>query len=198
MRICRLVATTSLLLTLSASAQQSADPSLPRATAQTSESAAQSGPASSRGQPRLQPPNVLQTVAASASIAPDSVPSATMDQVVDRAIEREHILMEMLKTRTPLVETYLQNLKFDPQVGPVPVQDHYFLGRMDLSERMDRRDYLSKDTSFESHLLGGFTRLYKLEYKPLGFSWMIYADHDDFNRQTYDFKYARREFLGDV
>ena len=198
MRICRLVVTTSLLLTLSASAQQSAAPSLPLATAQTSESAGQSGPASSRGQPRLQPPNVLQPVAASASIAPASVPSATLDQVVDRAIEREHILMEMLKTRTPLVETYLQNLKFDPQVGPVPVQDHYFLGRMDLSERMDRRDYLSKDTSFESHLLGGFTRLYKLEYKPLGFSWMIYADHDDFNRQTYDFKYARREFLGDV
>ncbi len=28
-----------------------------------------------------------------------------MDQVVDRAIEREHALMEMLKTRTPLVET---------------------------------------------------------------------------------------------
>jgi hypothetical protein len=121
-----------------------------------------------------------------------------MDQVVDRAIEREHALMEMLKTRTPLVETYLQDLKFDPQVGPAPVQDHYFLGRMDLSERVDRRDYLSKDTSFERHLLGGFTKLYKLEYKPLGFSWMIYADRNEFNRQTYDFKYVRREFLGDV
>jgi hypothetical protein len=48
-----------------------------------------------------------------------------MDQVVDRAIEREHALMEMLKTRTPLVETYLQDLKFDPQVGPPPVQDHF-------------------------------------------------------------------------
>ena len=121
-----------------------------------------------------------------------------MDQVVDRAIEREHALMEMLKTRTPLVETYLQNLKFDPQVGPAPVQDHYFLGRMDLGESVDRRDYLSKDTSFESHLLGGFTRLFKFEYKPMGFSWMIYADRDNFNRQTYDFKYVRREFLGDV
>jgi hypothetical protein len=53
-----------------------------------------------------------------------------MDQVVDRAIEREHALMELLKTRTPLVENYLQNLKFDPQVGPTAVQDHYFLGRM--------------------------------------------------------------------
>ena len=121
-----------------------------------------------------------------------------MDQLVDRAIEREHALMEMLKTRTPVVETYLQNLKFDPQVGAGPVQDHYFLGRMDLGESVDRRDYLSNDISFESHLLGGFTRLFKFEYKPMGFSWMIYVDRDDFNRKTYDFKYVHREFLGDV
>src|ERR1700747_2123798 len=90
--------------------------------------------------------------AASASTAFASPPSTTMDQVVDRAIEREHALMEMLKTRTPLVETYLQNLKFDPQSGPTPVQDHYFFGRMDLGETVHRRDYLSKD-SFESRLL---------------------------------------------
>jgi hypothetical protein len=121
-----------------------------------------------------------------------------IDQVVDRVIEREHALMEMLKTRTPLVETYLQDLKFDPRVGPAPVQDHYFLGRMDLGENVDRRDYLSKDTSFERRLLGGFNRLYALEYKPIGFSWMIYADRNHFNRQTYDFKFEHREFLGDI
>src|SRR6266404_9304014 len=82
--------------------------------------------------------------AASASTAPASAPFTTMDQVVDRSVEREHALMEMLKTRTPFVETYLQDLKFRPQEGPVPVQDHYFLGRMDLSEKMNRRDYLAK------------------------------------------------------
>jgi len=121
-----------------------------------------------------------------------------MDSIVDRALEREHALMEMLKTRTPFVETYLQDLKFRPQEGPMPVQDHYFLGRMDLSDSMNRRDYLAKDSSFESRLLGGFTHLFTFRYKPLGFSWMIYADRDNFNRQTYDFKYVRREFLGDV
>jgi len=199
MGILRIAITTSLLLTLSANAQQSASPFSFPTTTQTPESTVHSSPAPSPEQPGLQPPNIaLQPAATSASILPVLLPSATMDQVVDRAIEREHALMEMLKTRTPLVETYLQDLKFDAEVGPAPVQDHYFLGRMDLNQRMNRRDYLSKDTSFESRLLGGFTRLYKLEYKPLGFSWMIYADRDDFNRQTYDFKYVRREFLGDV
>ena len=129
---------------------------------------------------------------------PVSAALPATEQVVDRAIQREHALMEMLKTHTPIVETYLQDLKFDPQMGPVPVQDHYYLGRMDLDESVDRRDYLSEDTSFERHLLGGFKRLYKLEYKPMGFSWMIYADRDGFNRQIYDFKYVQREFLGDV
>ena len=199
MRICPWLITASLLLMLSANAQQSANPSSSPATAQTPESAAPSSPTFSREQSEPHSPSAaVQLTTASASMLPASLQSSTMDQVVDRAIEREHALMEMLKTRTPLVETYLQNLKFDPQVGPAPVQDHYFLGRMDLGESVDRRDYLSKDNSFESHLLGGFTRLFKFEYKPMGFSWMIYADHDDFNRKTYDFKYVRREFLGDV
>ncbi|HEY1401729.1 MAG TPA: M48 family metalloprotease, partial [Terriglobales bacterium] len=199
MRIWHWVISAFLLLMLSANAQQLANPSSPLATEHTPASAGPPSPAASRGELEPQPPNVArQPVAASASIAPTSASSTTMDQVVDRAIEGEHALMKMLKTRTPFVETYLQNLKFDPQVGPAPVQDHYFLGRMDLGESVDRRDYLSKDTSFESHLLGGFTKLFKFEYKPMGFSWMIYADRDDFNRKTYDFKYVHREFLGDV
>jgi hypothetical protein len=181
MRIWHWVITALPLIALRVNAQQSVNAYSSPATAQTSDSGAPSSPAS-----------------ASAINAPASGPSATMDQVVDRAIEREHALMTMLKTRTPLIETYLQNLKFDPKVGAAPVEDHYFLGRMDLSESADRRNYLSKDNSFESHLLGGLTKLFKLEYKPMGFSWMIYADRDDFNRQTYDFKYVHREFLGDV
>src|SRR6267143_5997011 len=170
MRTWKSIVTASLLITLSAVAQQTAGPS-------------------SLTTPASQP-------AASQTSQP-AAPPTTMDQVVDRTIEREHGLMDYLKSRTPLVETYLQNLKLDPQFGPVPSQDHYFLGRMDMGESLDRRDYLSKDTSFESHLLGGFTRLFKFQYKPMGFSWMIFADRD-FNRHIYDFKYVHREFLGDV
>jgi len=75
---------------------------------------------------------------------------------------------------------------------------------MDLSESIDRSDYLdgkgkdTKDEGMEKHLLGEFTRKFKFQYQPLGFSWMIFADRNDFDRQHYDFHYARREFLGDV
>jgi len=121
-----------------------------------------------------------------------------MDQVVDRAIEREHALITFLQTRTPLVETYLQNLKLDPQMGPAPKEDHYFFGRLDLSDSVDREDYLSKDTSFQNRMMGGVSKLFKFEYKPIGFSWMIFADRDDFDRAHYNFKYVHREFQGDV
>jgi len=131
-------------------------------------------------------------------------PPTTMDQVVDRVIMREKELIKFLSPRTPIVETYLQNLTQDPQLGPIPQDDHYFLGRMDLSESIDRSDYLegkgkdSKDEGMEKHLLGEFTKRFKFQYQPLGFSWMIFADRNDFDRQHYDFRYARREFLGDV
>ncbi len=169
-----------LLLSLSATAQQTADQS-PSA-----------------------PPQPAVSQAATSASAPSTpaqasqAPPTTMDQVVDRTIQREHALMGFLKNRTPLVETYLQNLKPDTELGAVPKEDHYFLGRLDLGEAVDRRDYLTKDTSFEKNLLGGVTKMFKFEYKPIGFSWMIFADREDFDRAHYDFRYSRREFLGDV
>jgi hypothetical protein len=172
---------TLLALTMTAAAQQPASaPQNPQPVAATQPSQAQSG----------QPQSSL-------------APPTTMDQVVDRVIMREKDLIKFLTPRTPIVETYLQDLTQDPQLGPIPLDDHYFLGRMDLSESIDRSDYLrdkdkGKDEGMEKHLLGGFTKKFKFQYQPLGFSWMIFADRDDFDRQHYDFHYARREFLGDV
>jgi len=186
--------TAFLLITLSAMAQQTTDQS-------SSANAAASQPATTpapTAQPAAsQPTNPAAGQSAAAPAAP-MAPPTTMDQVVDRTIVREHALMDMLKTRTPLVETYLQNLKPDQKLGAVPSEDHYFLGRLDLGESIDRRDYLSKDESFEKNLLGGVTKMFKFEYKPMGFSWMIFADREDFDRNHYGFKYVRREFLGDV
>src|ERR1017187_3509531 len=153
----------------------------------------------------------LQAVSAplpgQAQAAPDQTNlarPATMDQAVDRVIARAKDLIKFLSPRTPIVETYLQDLTQDPQLGPIPQDDHYFLGRMDLSDSIDRSDYLSEKSDkhkvegMEKHLLGGLVNKFKFQYQPLGFSWMIYADRSDFDRQHYDFHYARREFLGDV
>jgi len=175
-----------LAVTMTAVAQQSASaPQNPQPVAATQP-----------GQTAAQP-SQAQSGQAQTNLAPPT----TMDQVVNRVIMREKDLIKFLSLRTPIVETYLQNLTQDPQLGPIPQDDHYFLGRMDLSDSIDRNDYLQdkgKDEGMEKRLLGGLTKKFKFQYQPLGFSWMIFADRNDFDRQHYDFHYARREFLGDV
>jgi hypothetical protein len=175
----------ALLASMGASAQQAANskPSAPDATPTTT-------------------PVAPTTAAAQAATAQPSAAAAaptTMDDVVNLFIEREHNLIKALSNRTPVVETYLQNLAPDAVLGAVPSADHYFLGRMDMGATGDRRDYLKEgDRSMQSRLMGGFQKLYKVQYQPLGFSWMVYADRTDFDREHYDFTYVRREFLGDV
>jgi len=193
--------------TSSTVAQQAADsqPSAQPAAAEA-QNAQSSQPttvvAAPAAQPAQSPAPAAQTqVTADATQAAQPAPAAptTMDQVVTLFIEREHGLIKVLSNRTPVVETYLQNLSLDPQLGPVPSEDHYFLGRMDMGESIDRKDFLKEeDKSMQQRLMGGFQKLYKVQYQPLGFSWMVYADRTDFDREHYDFRYVRREFLGDV
>jgi hypothetical protein len=184
-----------LALTMTAAAQQ------PASAPQNPQPSSATLPAQAATQPSQTPAAQAPSGQAQAALAPPT----TMDQVVDRVILREKDLIKFLAPRTPIVETYLQDLQQDPQLGPIPQDDHYFLGRMDLSESIDRNDYLDnkgkdkdKDEGMEKRLLGGLTKKFKFQYQPLGFSWMIFADRNDFDRQHYAFHYARREFLGDV
>src|ERR1700675_5115819 len=57
----------------------------------------------------------------------------TMSQVVDKIVAQEQVEMQMLRQYSPLVETYIQNLRPDRQLGAVPEGDKYFLGRAELA-----------------------------------------------------------------
>jgi len=207
MRTSNLIFTAALLVSISVAAQQatdpkpSAEPTAPQATqvAQPSQQQPDAAPAQQPAQAgsSQQAPEATQ----GSTIAPPPAVAAptTMDQVVSLFIGREHGLIKVLSNRTPVVETYLQNLSADPQLDPVPSEDHYFLGRLDMGETVDRKDYLKEEEkTMQSRLLGGFQKLYKVQYQPMGFSWMVYADRTDFDREHYDFHYVRREFLGEV
>jgi hypothetical protein len=202
MRTLNWMVSATLLLSLSAVAQQPADSQTTSqpATTMSAPAATPDQTTAQTAQPATTPQVPSPAPAANAQPAPpQAAPQpTTMDQVVDRFVMREKGLIKMLQTRTPVIETYLQNLTLDPALGPVPQNDKYFLGRMDLSTTIDRKDYIKDDQSMEKHLLGGFSKLFKVQYQPLGFSWMIFADRNDFDRQHYDFRYVRREFLGDV
>src|SRR6202790_3058021 len=190
-----------LAVTMTAAAQQ------PASAPQNPQPVAAAQPVQTAAQPSAAPSGQAQSDQSQSPQAQANLaPPTTMDQVVDRVIMREKELIKFLSPRTPIVETYLQNLTQDPQLGPIPQDDHYFLGRMDLSDSIDRSDYLQekvkgklsdKTEGMERHLLGGFAKKFKFQYQPLGFSWMIFVDRNEFDRQHYDFHYARREFLGD-
>jgi hypothetical protein len=169
------------LLALSASGQQAAMPS-------------------TAAKPEASQPAAVQSVSTSPGVSlaqPATRTPVSIDQVIDQIIQREHALIQFLKNRTPLVETYLQNLTPDSKLGAAPKEDHYFLGRFDMAE-VERRDYLAKQTSLQRSLMGGVTRLFRIQYQPMGFSWMVFADRQNFDRNHYDFHYVRREFLGEV
>src|SRR6267378_101495 len=125
--------------------------------------------------------------------------AASFDQVIDRAVEREHFFMAQMRQLHPLVETYLQNLKDDKDLGTaVPNSDLYFLGRLDMSNGADDRTFTSPTTGgLGKRMLSKLSNVYTMKFLPLGFAQMVVLD-DDFQRRFYDFTFVRREFLGEV
>src|SRR6266550_562944 len=75
----------------------------------------------------------LGAVAATAAPKPADQPR-TMDEVIDRVITNENRGNQQIKQYSPLVETYIQNLKPDKELGYAPAGDKYFLGRADFSK----------------------------------------------------------------
>ncbi|HEX2710921.1 MAG TPA: M48 family metalloprotease [Candidatus Acidoferrales bacterium] len=142
---------------------------------------------------------VLILVFGALPLVADDQQAGTLDQVVDRVVSRETALMGSLRQYSPLVETYIQNLKADKDLGSVPAGDKYFLGRADLGKGVELRSLMEK--SGKAHrALGGVGNFFSfsMEYLPRGFLQMIYVDMNGFDRQHYNFDYVRREFLGEV
>src|SRR6202521_675656 len=70
-------------------------------------------PASAPQNPQPVAATQPEQTGAQPNAAPSGQAPTTMDQVVDRVIVREKDLIKFLSPRTPIVETYLQNLRQD-------------------------------------------------------------------------------------
>lgn len=130
-----------------------------------------------------------------------AAPVTTVDQAIDRVIAREHDEVATIRRFSPIIETYIQDMKSDKEMGAIPVKDHYFLGQADLSRGIVDHNMLGsrKGSKLDAmnpitHMSGMFTS----SYVPEGFLQMIYIDTSGFDRQHYQFDYVRREFLGEV
>ncbi len=121
----------------------------------------------------------------------------SFEEVIDRAVNNERMLMRRLRDKTPVIETYIQEMKSDPELGPVPKNDYYFLGQLDMKDGVVDLSYLPPRPKLKAaqHLLA---TLFTTQYNSRGFADELFIDVPDFDRAHYQFEYRRREFRGDV
>jgi Peptidase family M48 len=130
------------------------------------------------------------------------------DLVVDKISTQELLFVKNLRQYSPMVETYIQNMRPDKDFGSVPVSDRYFLGRVRLQAGVDDTNFLPQQQEPQPSALQklfGRTRTKKGDKNPQsggymseGFAQMILMDATSFDRRHYEFRFVRREFLGDV
>jgi hypothetical protein len=137
--------------------------------------------------------NPQQPIAATTARQP-----RTGTEVVDKIIAQEQAEVQLLRQYSPLVETYIQNVRADKQFGAVPDGDKYFLGRAELGKGVELEP-LNHDAGGMKHkVFGGWAGFFSTEFVPRGFLQMIYLDMNGLDRQHYKIEYVRREFLGEV
>jgi hypothetical protein len=143
-------------------------------------------------------PSVTEAPSVAPAQSSESLPPAaiTLNDVLDRVVQREHIFMAQMRHMHPMVETYLQDLKNDSAGSPYPVKDQYFLGRLDLSDGPEDVSFMGQP-GFGRRMVSKLTGAYSLHFLPLGFAQMVVLD-TDFQKRYYDFTFVRREFLGEI
>jgi hypothetical protein len=152
---------------------------------------------------------VFSTLAMAISAEPPATPvppqatakttAKTMDEVIDRVITNENRLNNQISKYQPLVETYIQNLKPDKDLGFTPAGDKYFLGRAQFTKGVELIS-LSDTGGKGKKIFTGIGNFFSfaMQYLPDGFLQMIFIDTNGFDKQHYKFDYVRREFLGEV
>ena len=136
--------------------------------------------------------------------------TAEQSALVQKAVDREKLLITDIKLRTPLVETYIQDTRPDAKLYEVPVEDQYILSRVDFGSSFFDKGYAARTETTKKGFLGlkgslgavmGLTKLLGLEkftYSDTGFMEMMFIDPKGFDLDHYVFSFVRREFLGNV
>jgi len=119
--------------------------------------------------------------------------------IADRVFAQEARLVESMHRYTPLVETYIQNLKPDPDFVTVPGSDRYFLGRFVLDQKgVSGRAFKDNNRSaFMYQVLDRLDSFFRMSYNHIGFLEMVFLN-ENFDKDHYELRFLRRQFLGEV
>jgi hypothetical protein len=124
-------------------------------------------------------------------------------ELVQKSVAREKVIVKSIQTRTPLVQTYIQNMRPDPKLYTVPVSDQYVLSRVDFSKTFTAEGYKEKTQDhgfFKGSLkaITGLSKAFGISYSATGFMQMMFVDPYGYDLQHYDFAFVRQEFLGNI
>jgi hypothetical protein len=124
-------------------------------------------------------------------------------QMIKEAIAQEKVIVSQVRRSTPVVQSYIQNLRPGDAGENVPISDQYMIGRVDFGKAFVDDQYSSRSQK-HSRLRGSFrfmsalTSGFHLTNSPTGFMAMMFVDPTGFDQQHYEFRFVRREFLGTV
>jgi hypothetical protein len=120
---------------------------------------------------------------------------ANFDLIVDKIAARENLFVKSLQDYTPIMETYIQNMRTDQNLGPVPISDEYFLGRVKLEQSADHVNFILEHGSVHKKTRASVEAVQSGNMADR-FAQMIVIDMGTFDRQHYEFRLVRDEFLG--
>ena len=125
---------------------------------------------------------------------------------MQQAIAREKVIIKQIQKSTPVVQSYIQDLRPDVKLYQVPVSDQYMIGRVDFGKAFTADEYAQAERGGKAHgwfggsfkFMSELTKAFHLENSPTGFMAMMFIDPSGFDQQHYQFTFVRREFLGTV
>src|SRR5438309_1194691 len=124
---------------------------------------------------------------------------ARTEVMAERIFQQEAKLVDTMHNYSPLVETYIQRLKPDADLGTQPDKDRYFLGRLALGSKGPMNTVFNDNNKarFITRALDRLNTFYRINYQHLGFMQMVFLN-DQFDKEHYQLKYIRQQFLGEV
>jgi hypothetical protein len=131
---------------------------------------------------------------AGASAADDQ---AAIERLLDRITQQENQFVRNMRTRSAILETYIQETPEAGGATTTAVRDHYFLGKLSLKIGLKYEPLTaSGESPSGSRILSIFRR--NSAFLPVGFAQMVLIDAEGFSRKNYSMEYVHREFLGEV
>jgi len=138
---------------------------------------------------------LLTGAAASPAWAADN--TATADRLIERIVRQETHFVNQLRSRTAIVETYIQETPPERDHATV-VRDHYFLGKAAFAGPIKYQPMVSRSEPVHMNRLRGLFKGRTSAFMAEGFAQMTLIDAEGFSRKTYRIDYIRREFLGEL